>query len=195
MSRFRCHPIRERDADGHLVAAGVEWAEERDIALAGFWVVGCILGPIGACALMFHVVDKGGLVFGLVCLGLLACLIVCARRLPGRTRALVFHEDGSTSAPYGFAHAPRSHRRITIHNADFVSIEAQGHPAMCDVVLFTRCGETVYVAGWLHRDSAHKVAVQLTLALAELRESAGERRQGGAGLVAPPQGLAETLID
>lgn len=75
-------------------------------------------------------------------------------------------------------------------------IEARRHgPTMCDVVLFTRSGETVYVAGWLHRDSAHKIAVQLTLALAELRESAGERRQGGAGPDASPQGLAETLID
>lgn len=170
--------------------------EERDVALAGYLGAGYVAAMVGTGALLFYLASKGGGLLAIIMFTGLAWLIVSAWRLPGRTRALIFHQNGSTNAPYGFAHSHRSHRYVTGHNADFVSIEARGHgPTMCDVVLFTRCGETVYVAGWLHRDSAHKIAVQLTLALAELRESAGERRQGGAGPDASPQGLAETLID
>lgn len=195
MSRFSWHPIRERDENGDLLAAGLQWAEERDVALAGYWLAGAVLLFVGTAALLLWLAGKGGLLLVLACFGVVAWLIVSARRLPGRTRALVFHQDGSTSAPYGFNHYHHSHRHITGHNSNFVSIEARGQGStMCDVVLFTRCGETVYVAGWLHRDSAHKVAVQLTLALAELRECLG--RDPAAGAYAPhPRDAPVALID
>ena len=125
-----------------------------------YLALGYVLAMVGAGALLFYLAGKGGDLPAIIMFSGLAWLIVSARRLPGRTRALVFRQDGSTSAPYGFAHSHRSHRYVTRHNANFVSIEARGKgPTMCDVVLFTRCGETVYVAGWLDRDAAHRVAV------------------------------------
>ncbi len=48
--------------------------------------------------------------------------------------------------------------------------EAQRTAHSSGVVMFKRNGDMVYVAKRLHPDYAHKVAVQLMLALTELRE-------------------------
>ncbi len=57
-------------------------------------------------------------------------------------------------------------------NANIASIEARSDGGThAYVTTYSRSGDVTYVAGHLHPDNAHKVAVQLTLALAELRES------------------------
>ena len=177
MLGFDCKPIRERDADGRLTAAGLQWTEQRCLAFGvpiqvGTWA---LLGGIAA----LHAGASGP---GWTMLGLTACTTAFIRLVPGRTRALIFHDDGRTSAPFGFAHHPRRYREVSGTNANVASIEARGQGSDPHyVAMYSRSGEVAYVAGRLEADNAHKVAVQLTLALAELRESmAGSVRPANA---------------
>jgi hypothetical protein len=57
--------------------------------------------------------------------GICLLIAVCGRSLPGRRRSLVFHRDGRTTAPRGFAHCKRRCREVTGDNAAFISIEAR----------------------------------------------------------------------
>lgn len=173
MLGFDCKPIRERDADGRLIAAGLQWTEQRRLAFGllmqfGTWA---LLG--GVAALL-----AGASGPGWTMLGLTVCAMAIARLTPGRTRALIFHDDGRTSAPFGFAHHPRRFREVSGSNANVVSIEARGQGNEPHyVAMYSRSGDVAYVAGRLEVDNAHKVAVQLTLALAELRESLARSMQ------------------
>jgi hypothetical protein len=198
MLGFDWKPIRERDEDGRLLAAGLQWTEMRKGAFGTIITIAnlSLMGSMAGCVHQQMFRDSNG---GLVALWLLGVCVVCvvaARLAPGRMRALVFHEDGRTSAPYGFAHYSSKYREVYGSNAEFVSIEARSHGPQssdADVLAYSRTGGVTYVAGHLHRDNAHMVAVQLTLALAELRESFGnERRDGSAE---GSQRRAEALID
>lgn len=167
MLGFDCKPVRERDADGRLTAAGLEWTEQRRSAFGILVVISTIALIGGVPTLLVGASHPAWAMFALV-----ACAMAIARLTPGRTRALIFHEDGSTSAPFGFAHHPRWFREVSGSNVNIVSIEARGHRnEPHHVAMYSRSGEVAYVAGRLEADNAHKVAVQLTLALAELRES------------------------
>lgn len=172
--RFEWQPIRERDAEGTLIAAGVQWTELRMAAqvTCGIVVMLSFMGGVAAwlAGEVLKAEDTGmtALTFFAICGGAL----VGGRRMRGTVRSLVFQRDGRILAPLGFAHYPARFREVDGHIDNIVSIEARGQGLTdCSVVMFARCGDIAYVAGRLHQDSAHKVAVQLTLALAELRES------------------------
>lgn len=188
---FDWTPIRERDADGRLTAAGLQWTEQRRTAF-GILVVISAIALIGAVPTLL--VGASGATWGLFTL--VACAMAIARLTPARKRALIFHEDGRTSAPFGFAHHPRRYREVYGTNANVVSIEARGHRnEPHHVAMYARNGDVAYVAGRLESDNAHRVAVQLTLALAELRESLGERPASSAGAPPAARRPAEALID
>ena len=162
---FEWQPLRERDADGRLVAAGVRWSEHRELAQAGCLSLAVLVCMAGAGT--FLVSGMGGALV----LGLGIWLWRCSFRLSGRQRELLFRPDGSMKAPLGFAHYQESCREILGHNADIVSIEMRKEGAGdIRVVMFFRGGDVVHAAGSLLPDEAHKIAVQLTLALVELRE-------------------------
>jgi hypothetical protein len=181
--RFEWHPIRSRDEDGHLMAAGVQWTERREVAEIGWTllVIACFGTAVGVLVSFAMTGATPTGVWTIAAL-IVACVYCVYRacRVPGRRRALIFHRDGRTTAPFGFAHYRRRFRELSAHNAEFVSIEARGQQeAGSDVLVFTRCGDVVYAGGRLDPDHAHKVAVQLTLALSELRESmSGANRTG-----------------
>jgi len=193
MLGFDWKPIRERDAEGRLTAAGVQWTEMRKGAFGTIITIAnlSLMGSMAGCVHQQMFRHSNGNLAALWLLGLCVLCVVAARLAPGRMRSLVFHADGRTAAPYGLAHYSLRFREMSGHNANIVSIEARAEQSGdADVVTFSRSGDVAYVAGHLHRDNAHKVAVQLTLALAELRENLGGEQAGGSA-----QRRAEALID
>jgi len=103
-------------------------------------------------------------------------------------------------------------RRVRTFNsvhADFASIEvcqvlsnaeAQQTAYSQGVVIIMRNGEKAYVATKLHADEAFKVAVQLTQALAALRDDVASGAAGGRGRQKPaaksrPKPMAPAWID
>lgn len=175
--RFEWRTVREHDADGRLIAAGAEWAEERAAVASALLVVIVLSFIMLAFALIIMLLsgEGQGVVLGL--LALIALAVRSLRTMRGRRRALVFHRDGRTTAPHGFAHCPRRFTEITGTNAEFVSIEARGPELSSNVLIFTHSGGVIYAGRHLHHDDAHRVAVQLTIALRELRESIGREAQ------------------
>lgn len=197
MLGFDWKPIRERDVDGRLMAAGVQWTEMRKSAFGLYITVAnlSLMGSVGGCAHQQMFRDSNGGVVALWLLGLCVMCVVAARLSLGRMRALIFRADGTTSAPFGFAYYSSRYRAMSGTNANLVSIEARSDGgADAYVAVYSRNGDVTYVAGHLHPDNAHRVAVQLTLALAELRESLG----GWPSITGMPSAArrhAEVLID
>jgi hypothetical protein len=167
---FEWQPLRERDVDGRLLAAGVRWSENRGVAEALCLSLAVLVCMAGAGTILVSGIG------GALVLGLGIWLWRSSFRIAGCKRELVFHRDGGMKAPLGFAHYHESCREILGHNADIVSIEMRKEGAGdIRVVMFFRSGDVVHAAGSLLPDEAHKIAVQLTLALAELREDLGNR--------------------
>ncbi len=179
---FECKRIEERNQAGNLVAVGVEWTEHKEwfdtlMALAMFL---CLLVGLFTMFLVSPFVKQWwfsvGIGLALVVLG----FSLFSVEIPGRPRQLLFYRDGRMLAPLGFAAYAARYKSMSGHLADVVSIEARQTASTHDatktaythgVVLFKRGGDVTYIAKHLHPDAAHKVAVQLTLALTELREA------------------------
>jgi hypothetical protein len=120
----------------------------------------------------------------------------------------LFHRDGRVTLPGGLPFHRRV-RTLTCTHDEFASIEvcqivsnataqqtAFGH----GVVMIMRDGGKVYVATKLHADQALKVAVQLTQALAALRDDVASGASGGRGRQQPaakarPKPTAPAWID
>ena len=176
-------PIRDPRRGGRLVAAGGRWSEHRDFAEAGCLALAVLVCLAGIVGLVVSMMDGSPAIAGLLLLGLGIWLARCSFRIAGCERELVFDREGGMKAPLGFAHYQAICREITGHHADIVSIEMRNEGAGdIRVVMFFRSGDVVYAAGRLQRDEAHRLAVQLSLALAELREAISDpRREAGHG--------------
>jgi len=188
--RFEWRTVREHDADGRLAAAGAEWTEERAAVASTLLVLVVISFIMLGFALIIMMLSGEGQAVVLALAAIIAISVRAMRTMRGRRRALVFHRDGRTTAPHGFAHYPRRFTEITGTNAEFVSIEARGPEFGANVLIFTQSGGVFYAGKHLHHDDAHRVGVQLTLALRELRESLGREAAG----TEPPK-RAATFID
>jgi hypothetical protein len=171
--RFEWRTVREHDADGRLREAGAEWREERAAVASALLVLIIVNFIMLMLALIIMLLSGEGQVVVLALLAIIAISVRTMRTMRGRRRALIFHRDGRTSAPHGFAHYHRRVREITGTHAEFVSIEARGPEFSSSVLIFTGSGGVIYAGRHLHHDDAHRIAVQLTIALRELRESIG----------------------
>ena len=175
---FTCHRIVKRSQGGPLSSVGLEWTEGRNWLL-NIWVASLItLIVLGGLTLLASMLAGQSVVFLIASCLLGLAALVYKIRLPGRRRQLVFHRKGDILAPLGFSCSPWSHVRVAGTIVDVASIEARSIEKTQDanarfthgVVLYLRNGGTCYVASRLDPDDAHKVAVQLTLGLNELRE-------------------------
>lgn len=207
---FESQRVETRTAEGILEAAGVAWTERREglhalgrMLIFLSFVVGLFVVFLGTPMNEEWWIPAG---IGLA----LMVPIFWIEKLPieGTPRELLFYRDGSTEAPYGLAFYPR-HTSVSGHHADLVSIEARSVATNQQaqhtnhthgVVLFKRNGDMTYAAKCLHPDEAHKVAVQVMLALTELREDmASEARHGASRQQATRSNrtnkTAEALID
>ncbi len=199
---FTCHRIEKRDSNGQLTVSGLEWTEGR-LWLLNIWAVTMmVLTVAGVISLVCAAALSAKLL-------LLPIAILCAGALlnevgvPQKRRQLLFHRDGLILAPLGFASAPRDHDRVDGKVSEIISIEKQQHVSPekngCDrftdgVVLYLRNGGTCWVAKNLDPFDAHKVAVQLTTALQELRGDISSAARTGQAVPAQ-QSREPELID
>lgn len=171
--------IRGRDETGRLVTAGYRWDEPRENVkmLVLFAAIFDFMGGIYVLIALAFVNDKGPWIAGLlICVGIYAALHLVMKRFGVRPRAVIFRADGTTSLPFGIPWF-RNYHSLGAHLENIVSIEAGSVRGKDEVALFTRGGDIVTLSHFLHPENAHRVAVQLTSALKELREdmaSAGQ---------------------
>lgn len=179
-------PIRERDQSGKLVRSGYQWLERRDATFVPL-LFGFLLPIPGVLYGLFLILIDKQLGFPIL-LGSALILWLCGRGMRRNTslpRSLVFGLDGSIDTPQGLP-AYANLRRWEMTHADVVSIEANMYRNNSTVELFKRSGGKEVLAQKLTVDEARQVAVQLNLALAEMRVA-----KGGAIRI----GDAEVVID
>jgi hypothetical protein len=183
-------PIRERDAAGVLQAAGYQWIEPRPgrkfwllifFVLPGF--VGMLTGGISAISFLWAPIP-----FFARAMFIAIAVAVCAvsfglmrfgQKKAGRMdrlRAVVFERSGLVRAPFGLPEYP-SARSFGGAGMQVASVESRPEEdVVAHVDVYLSDGERVRVAESRHPDDAHKIAVQLTLALTELRAGARASR-------------------
>jgi len=169
--------IRESQG-GDLRAAGYQWEEPTDIRLLlflGFAAAGTI--GVMLCIDAFITIHRDPLRFAaMICFTAPAFFFAYYFHVEGRPRSLIFHANGSIEMPEG---VPGFWFREWIggHHECIVSIERvvddgrNGSGKEYRAALYSRGGDVVRITGPVHPDMAHRVAVQLTKALQELRSS------------------------
>ena len=177
MPEFVAEPIREFDADGRLTGAGLCWNEMRLwlCHVCGFGVViAIIMIIIGIAARM-----AGGMDLFLVEPAIVLLVLACG--LPSvygrRARMVVFERGGGMATPNGF---PGYRKRMCVdgHWSWIRSIErVQFSQTIWRVNIYFSGGEIVCLAHPTAMSEAHKIVVQLTRALDEMRKA---EHQGGA---------------
>lgn len=171
---WRHGPIRERDADETLLAAGYRWDQFgllEKLAFGGLAVAGLLLAPF----MYVGHSPQAGVVFVAASLAMLIAL----RWIGKRPRMIVFTRRGRVMAPNGIA--DRFGVRDLGPIAQVSSIELTSSCQDFGVVLFTTEGRTILIAERMRKVDARLIAVQLTKALHEMRQSlatiAGQRGQ------------------
>lgn len=170
-------PIRLRDADGQLVAAGCEWREPNEWILLG--AVAC--GFAGAAALALTPAGfSTSIAGGAALLGVSGLMGWVAWTVAGgrfQTRSLVFELDGTMRMPHGVP-AFFLRRVVEGHHGEIGTLEKirdedmqDGKPRIVHrVAIYGKQGHIVRVSSPLHPDQAHMVAVQLNAALQVVRD-------------------------
>lgn len=178
---FECNYLEDRNADGSIETTALQWTEVNEWfeTLMLFVGIAAFIGGVVTLLDGNPWVPRTALSIACSLFLMVSPLLLMSSAVLGTPRALVFHRDGRIEAPLGFSSYPRSFKHVTGTLADIASIEARQtiRPAQATqtarthgVVLFKRNGDIAYVAGRLHPDSAHKLAVQMTHALVAIRE-------------------------
>lgn len=183
--KYYVEPIRETDSDGRrLMQSGAGWSEERlwltypGISVFNFLMACCVLTTIiGAINSKDHTLWM--FVAGTLTVISVGLWLLCNQF--GQSEAIVvFHADGTIETPNGL---PSHHftKAIGGNHADIVSIESRrlSHPHELqtqhsidyEVRMFFASGSIISVAVNVPADEAHKIAVQLTAALRDMRQS------------------------
>jgi len=171
MPEFEAHPIRELDAEGRLTGAGLVWNEIRMwlLHLCGFGVVIAVMMVIVGIAVRL----AGGIDLFLVEAAIVLFALSCG--LPSiygrRVRAVIFERGGRMATPNGF---PGYRKRAFVggHWAYIRSIErVQFSQTIWLVHIYFSGGEIVCLAHSNAMSEAHKIVVQLTRALDEIRRA------------------------
>jgi len=163
--------VRERDIRGQLTAAGYCWAERFEDILPALAGPSAIAIVIGVAQLFNHTATwmtaLGPIIFGCIGLPLSVWFSVLER-------AVIFERNGRIAFPHG-TFGSFWKRAFYRPHQDIASIEVTPQNyhgrSRFSVALFTVHGETWIVSGNLSNAQARLVAVQLTRALKELRDS------------------------
>jgi hypothetical protein len=191
---FECHVLREERPDGTLGGVGVLWTETRAWLWSLLAVAGGLILPI---LMLWSVIELQHQLAGqrtgfahrasdlphwLILPAFIGLEYVCLAELwdrPMRWRSLFFLADGSNRAPDGFARhrglvAMPYHQREINSFEVLASREPLRHPVHI-VAAYLRNGDVMHVAARLTAVEAHKVAVELNSALAEMRAHRARR--------------------
>ena len=188
INRLFDHPvIRERDESGMLTAAGFTWTEPvmwvfeifgtAGFLLAFYWLM-CLADP--------HTPTEFTAMVGLALMG---CVGACAV-LGSVSRGIGFERSGQISNRGGWVNWLDMVGSIKDH-AHIASIEVTKTELGAGVAMFTTWGGTVMLSHGLREPAARLAAVQLTIALREMRESLTTVRSHQSG----QRQAAAALID
>lgn len=157
--------IRDHDGNGRLIAAGYQWDEFPHIRLL-------FIGAVLVSSTYLCVVNSrtGGVAAALPFVLSGAISIAVGTWLWECRRTIVFRRDGNVLAPNGLPNR-LGVRRMRIDSAAIASIEVTRECEGAGVAIYTVDGETFVISHKLKSPDARLVAVQLTKALRELRES------------------------
>jgi len=185
MSDNFIEPIRRYDDARRLEAAGVRWTEVRNGLVWVYAVPAFILLMTMASSGLFMVAKgfplKTTLIFAgsVVGLGLVRYLL---NNFGERRRSLIFHHDGRIETPEGvpsnrrFREFAFGHDRVSTFEIRLAK-KFDATYSQFFVDLFGRDGEWVTVADALSEQHSHLLTVQLTKALAEMREATAQPRR------------------
>jgi hypothetical protein len=196
---FECHYLREERPDGTLGSVGVLWTETRAWLSSLLAVAAGLILPmlmLWSVIELQHqlVVQRTGfahrasdLPHWLILPALIGLEYICLAELwdrPTRWRSLFFMADGSNRAPDGFTRH-RGYGAMPYRQSEINSFEVLGsreplwHPVHI-VAAYLRNGDVMHVAARLTAVEAHKVAVELNNALAEMRAHRARRALASA---------------
>lgn len=174
MRSFQTTPIRERDAQGHLTAAGLSWVETR-YGIFAISAVIFVISAVPALICLWCIIAgayRPAYIAAMICGALIWLSLSIASRWGSRDRTVIFHPD-RIEAPHGLPRRPTP-ARLPIRVADTANIEAWSAARDAFPMLYTREGDS-YLLGWaLNEFQARKVIVQLTTARDELLASLAE---------------------
>lgn len=162
---WRHDRIRRHDANGSLMEAGYRWDQLRLIEKLGLGGAGTSLIVAAPVMYVGHS-PEGGVACLVAGLALLA-LLVGLQKWP---RVIVFTRDGNILTPHGLP-GRLFLRKLDFLHTEVVSVELTRDCRDYGVVLFTSEGRTVLVAERMFKADARLVAVQVTKALREMRET------------------------
>lgn len=158
--------IRERDAQGRLIAAGFGWLEPVEVIQIPF-ALGALALFFCACAAASSAAPReAAIMFGIAAL---ACVVIVVL-FGSIDRGIAFTQDGRVSVRGGWINRLELLRTVKEHAA-IASIETIRTHRGSGVVVLTSWGGTFIFADGLEEPAARLVAVQLTIALRELRDS------------------------
>lgn len=196
---FECRVLRETRSDGSLGGIGVMWTETRAwlwsllAVAAGFILPMMMLWSLIELQHQIAVQRTGlahrasDLPHWLILPALIGLEYVCLAELwdrPMRWRSLFFLADGSNRAPDGFSRH-RGLAAMPYHQSEINSFEVLAsreplwHPVHI-VAAYLRNGDVMHVAARLTAVEAHKVAVELSNALGEMRAHRARRALASA---------------
>jgi hypothetical protein len=159
--------IRERDADGQLMAAGFKWTEPVD------WV--WMMFGTGAFVLVFYAMacsldrQTPPEFTRMVALAAAGCVLVCLC-CGSISRGFAFERGGRIRNRGGWVNWLEMIGGIREH-AGIASVEVTKTERGAAVAVFTTGGGTYILSDGLSEAKARLAAVQLTIALREMRES------------------------
>jgi hypothetical protein len=158
-------PIRQSDDEHRLVETGYHWHE---LSHDMIWVAAATF--VSALYLSVAYYSESNFKAALPFAAVAAIYSDILLRLLLRRRTVVFRRDGSVRMPYGRPNKIGV-RKLRIDHASIASIETTRECEGTGVAIYTVDGQTIIVSHKLRPSSARLVAVQLTKALHELRDS------------------------
>lgn len=172
MSKFYVNQIRHPDEAGRLRVAGAEWSEHRHGVVGVIAFIGALAGValiIGGVVVILANGRQAGALLVPPTLVLIA-LYFSSHLLMWRTRSLLLNVDGTIETPYGFAYR-RWWKSIEGDHAYIATFELRQWSNGYSVNIYSNGGDIVHLADKLPEFQAHKIAVQLNLALRDMRAS------------------------
>ena len=179
MSDPRVEPIRVKDEEGRLIAAGVNWLEYR---LWAIWLLAAV-GVFFALPLLMLLVAMVASGFALAPtalffgdIALLIALFWFGNRVCLRARSSVFHDDGTIEIPEGLP-TQSWIKELSFPYTDVSTIEERKsgrigeNVQMSRIDIYSHEGDWVTLGHNIDPQICHAAVVQLTKALAEIREA------------------------
>lgn len=181
---FPIDEIVERSHDGRLLTRGAKWIElnASRAAIAFLFLLGA---PFFAYPFLHEIFEIGVRVQSYhvagVLIALAAMVVACwvIQREICKRRSVIFHVDGTIRTPFGF---PANERLLEMpyDQADIGSIETvfnQDH--QWEVLVYMRNGRILTWTQYQSKYDAHLIAVTLTNALQEIRDTAAISQSSG----------------